>query len=413
MPITKKVLSTKITIDERDSNANDCHLIQTGTAEEKKAAEARLIMRNQGLIKMIAYKYSAFCDSVIELEDLEVSASMGLLRAAQTYKPEIAEFSTYATIWMRQQVTRDLSETKSTVRLPVHVVELYYRAKKKYSPLSGNQFYNAIKNDKDFTDNEKKSILDAWGILNIDSLDRPVGDVSEPDAVLGDFKASEENVEEKVLQGIESDELKKLVNDTLDDKKAWVIRHRFGLEDGTSWTLEECGQKYPGGPVTRERIRQIEEKSIRILRIAAVRKKKLWNPSYVPPVITETPEMRKIRLEGQNLDYIKTLPRIKDRHNTDESSVEEAREEIVIPQKIKDKSRKKSEPKTAAKHNKSESNNELNKEIEAIKVSLSCAVNRYNESRGNTKREAKKAVTFFERKLDKLQKELKAAKPEA
>lgn len=407
--MSEKNLSSKITKTERNANTTDCYAIQNGSEEEKKAAEARLVNRNLGLIKAVALRYSNSCTGVVELDDVEISASIGLLRAAKTYNPEIAEFSTYAVPWMRRQIVRELANTLSMVHLPAYVLELYFKARRKYPEHNGSKFYNALKDDKEFDENEKRAILDAWGMLNVDSLDRPVGDVDEPDASLGDFKASDENVEDKALESITSIELKKLIEQTLSQREAWVVKKRFGLDNEAALTLEECGESFPFGKVTRERIRQIERDAIRKLR-RVMNRSHAWAQIDAPQAIPETTEMRMER-EGKNLksvpskdvEYVKTLPRIKDRAAIQENSKkadckqqgilpDNVPSNVVIPQRLRDR--------------RARSLSDIQREFNTTKTSLVYATNRYNESRGNAKKEAKKAISYLEKKIQRLEKEL-------
>lgn len=248
------------------ANIEDCKIIQTGTPEERSAAKDRLIRRNDGMIKEIANKYNCLSDGVLEYDDIYQNASIGLLRAAETYSPEKSAFSTYAHIWMKQCITRDIYDHKSTVRVPLHAMEEYLRAKRKYPTTSASEFFDSVMADNEYNENQKVMIINAFNVLNLDSLDRSIGEDDDDGMTIGSVQSTGEDVSEEVVATIENERLQETVKAILPEKERWVILHRFGFEDGNIWTLEQCGNNYPWGKVSKERIRQIEVKAIRRLR---------------------------------------------------------------------------------------------------------------------------------------------------
>lgn len=254
-----------------EQNVALCSKIQNGTDSERSKAEQDLIILNNKYVSKIMHLFIGYCNgTILEPEDLWNSAAIGLLRAAKTFDPGKASFSTYAYFWMRQSVMRSISCEAHAIRVPVHALDLYCRARKKYKNEPDDNFEKMIINDEHYTEAQKNTILNVFRVWALKSLDEPVSVMDDESAPIGDFIASDRDVEGEVMNDYLYDRLVELMDECLKEREKWVIERRYGL-NGNVWTLEKCGRYYPGGKVTRERIRQVEKRALEKMQKRAKR----------------------------------------------------------------------------------------------------------------------------------------------
>jgi RNA polymerase primary sigma factor len=226
------------------------------------AARAHLIQANLRLVVSVAKKYVGRGLSFL---DLIQEGNIGLMKATDKFDYHRGfKFSTYATWWIRQAITRAISDQSRTIRLPVHVGETINRVKKTshrlQQILEREPSQEEIARAMDISDDKVRQVLDV--ARHPVSLEAPVG--SEGDAFLGDF--IEDETMPAPLELASQQLLKAQIGDALDklsERERRIIVLRYGLDDGRFRTLEEVGRDFG---ITRERIRQIEAKALRKLR---------------------------------------------------------------------------------------------------------------------------------------------------
>jgi RNA polymerase primary sigma factor len=231
--------------------------IQTGDKEAKEI----LMKANLRLVVSTAKKYATRSND-LSLLDLIQEGNVGLYKAVEKFDWKLGfKFSTYATWWIRQAITRALADQSRTIRIPVHMVETIAKYKQVYRRLAQDLGRDPVAEEiatEMGVEVEKVRMIENIN-QDIVSLEKPVGDADESDrSVLGDFVADDKilSPDEESSRRILADQVREILND-LSEKERQIIIMRNGLDGNPAHTLEEVGKHFQ---VTRERIRQIEAK---------------------------------------------------------------------------------------------------------------------------------------------------------
>lgn len=262
-----KLKAQKLQVDSLYNN----DYIEAFQEDDDQSSLAALVEANRRLVLKIAQRYKGQLTNSIDMDDLEQFGMLGLMKAAEKFDLSKGfAFSTYATLWIRQSISRGIMDTSLTVRLPVHLIDKINKLTRLESimlneklevnlPLLTAEMNISIEQYHDLV-----ALRNTY--LSTISLDMPIG--IDRDTTIGDMLPDNEYDIETVIEHdfLRSDLEKPL--DYLNEKERKIIDLRFGFKDGETKTLEEIGQMFG---VTRERIRQIEAKAIRKLKKRANR----------------------------------------------------------------------------------------------------------------------------------------------
>lgn len=256
----EEIADSRYNIDYLESYAEGNFEVQSDALEKIVVANSRLVMK-------IVQKYKHFETGSYSEEDMMQAGMCGLMKAAEKFDVSLGyQFSTYATHWIRQAISREIGDLSTTIRVPIHMREEIY----KYIKIKNN-FWNthsavpSVKKIAELMSVEEGRVLDLQkysDMAQMTSLDAPIGE--ERASSLGEFivdnstPTPEDHAEKELLKV----EINEIISNNLTHRESEILILRFGLDGQEKHTLEQIGAMYG---VTRERIRQIEQKALRKL----------------------------------------------------------------------------------------------------------------------------------------------------
>ncbi|MCA9610317.1 MAG: sigma-70 family RNA polymerase sigma factor, partial [Myxococcales bacterium] len=245
----------------QEADADQQHELRV-LVEDGLRAKQDMVAANVRLVVTIAKRYAG---RSLVIDDLVQEGTLGLIRAVERFDPNLGfRFSTYATWWIRQSVTRAIADKDRMIRIPVHAVELLRKVHKTRRALR-YEFGGREPSIEEIAEQVGRDPTHIQFLMDVArtpaSLDKPVGE--EGDQTLGDqVRSTSASPEDEALQRETASAILDAI-DALPDRERRIIRLRYGLEDGEMHTLEAIGREFN---VTRERIRQIEAKALEKLR---------------------------------------------------------------------------------------------------------------------------------------------------